>query len=98
MTFKVFDILFGKTSAVHGFNLVFHDIAVLLDVVLLVELLTQSHDILPGYIGIGIELRAGSGIRSLDIVADEIALFAKVETCIEFLDIGEGDFLVYGHQ
>ena len=98
MTFKVFDILFGKTSAVHGFNLVLHDIAVLLYIVLLVELLAESHDILPGHIGIGIELRAGSGIRSLYIVSDEIALFAEVEAGIEFLDIGEGDFLVYGHQ
>ena len=78
VAFKVFDILLRKTLAVHRLDLVLHYIAVLLDVVLLIELLPEGHDILAGDIGIGIKLRTGRGIRSLDVVADEIALLAEV--------------------
>ena len=98
VAFKVFDILFRKTFAVHRLDLVLHYIAVLLDVVLLVEFLPEGHDILTGDIGIGIKLRTGRGIRSLDVVADEIALLAEVHAGIEFFNVGDGDLLVYGHQ
>ena len=98
MALKVFDILFGKTPAVHRLDLVLHDIAVLLDVVLLVEFLTEGHDILAGDIGIGIELGAGSRVRGLDVVTDEVAFLAQVHSGIEFLNIRDRHLLVNGHQ
>ena len=95
---KILDVLVGKLPAVHRLDLVLHDVAVLLDVVLLVELLAECHDVLAGDIGIGVELGAGGGVRCLDIVADEVSLLAEVETLVEFLDVGQGNLLVDGHQ
>ena len=98
MAFQVINVLLSKTLAVHCLDLVLHDIAVLLDIVLLIQFLTESHDVLAGDIGIGIELGACRGIGGLDIVADEVALLAEVDARVEFFDVREGDLLVYGHQ
>ena len=98
MAFQVINVLLSKTFAVHCLDLVLHDIAVLLDIVLLIQFLTECHDVLAGDIGIGIELGTGRGIGSLDIVADEVALLAEVDARVEFFDVREGDLLVYGHQ
>ena len=62
VAFKILYILVGKFPAVHSLDLVLHNIAVLLDIVLLVEFLAKCHDVLAGDIGIGVELGTGGGI------------------------------------
>ena len=98
MLLYVLEVLGCQLPVIKGLDLVLHDEAVLLDVVLLIELLSEGYDILPRDIGVGVELRAGSGIRSLDIIVDEVPLLAEVHTRIEFLDILTRYFLVDGHE
>ena len=55
---KILDILLCKRMTIQVLDLVLHDIAVLLDVVLLVEFLTKGDDVLARHIGVGVELGA----------------------------------------
>ncbi len=98
MRLKVLDVLVGERAAVQGLDLVLHDVAVLLDIVLLVELVAQRHDVLAGDVGVGVELGARRGVGSLDVVLDEVTFLAEVQVGVEFLDIGTGDLLVDRHQ
>ena len=95
---KILDVLARERASVQGLDLVLHDVTVLLDVVLLVELLAEGHDVLAGDIGVGVELGAGGGVGRGDVVADEVALLAQIQTRVELLDVGHGDLLVDGHQ
>ena len=95
---QVLDILLGKGGTVEVLDLVLHDVAVLLDIVLLVEFLAERHDVLAGDVGVCIELGAGGGVGGLDIVLDEVPLLAEVLAVVELLDILQGGFLVDGHQ
>ena len=56
MGLQVLDVLCGKFVSVDGFDLVLHDVAVLLYVVLFVEFLAQGHDVLARYVGVRVEL------------------------------------------
>ena len=98
VAFKILDVLARERASVQGLDLVLHDVTVLLDVVLLVELLAEGHDVLAGDIGVGVELGAGGGVGRGDVVADEVALLAQIQTRVELLDVGHGDLLVDGHQ
>ena len=91
---QVRDVLVREGAAVQGLDLVLHDVAVLLDIVLLVELGSQRHDVLAGNIGVGIELGARCSIGGLDIVLDEVALLTEVLAVIELLDILQSGFLI----
>ena len=95
---EVLEVLVCKMAAVEGLDLVDHDIAVLLDVVLLVELVAEGDDVLAGDVGIGVELGAGRSVCCCNIVLYEVAFLAEVEVCVELVDVGVGDFLVDGHQ
>ena len=95
---EVGDVLLGKGAAVQRLDLVLHDVAVLLDVVLLVELVAKGDDVLVRDVGVGVELGAGGGVGGFDVVLDEVVLLAEVHASVEGLDILEGDFLVDGHQ
>ena len=95
---QVLDVLVGELPAVQGLDLVLHDVAVLLDVVLLVELVAQRHNVLVRDIGVGVELGTRSGVGSLDIVLDKIPFLAEVGSAVEGLDILQGDLLVDGHE
>ena len=98
VAFKILDVLARERASVQGLDLVLHDVTVLLDVVLLVELLAEGHDVLAGDIGVGVELGAGGGVGRGDVVADEVALLAQVKAGVELLDVGHGHLLVDGHQ
>ena len=95
---QVLDVLVREGAAVQGLDLVLHDVAVLLDVVLLVELVAQRHDVLAGDVGVGVELGARRSIGRLDVVLDEVALLAEVEVGVELVDVGMRDLLVHRHQ
>ena len=98
MALKILDVLVGEATPVQGLDLVLHDVAVLLDVVLLVKLLAKRHYVLAGHIGVGVELRSCGGVRGGDIVFDEVPLLTEVETSIEFLDVGYRHLLVDRHE
>ena len=98
MGLQVLDVLLGKAFPVQGLDFVLHDVAVLLDVVLLVQFVAQRHDILVGDVGVGVELGAGGGIGSFDIVPDKIPLLAEVHSPVEGFDILQGGLLVDGHE
>ena len=98
MAFKVLDVLVRKRTAVQRLDLVLHDVAVLFDVVLLVEFLPERDDVLARHIGVGIELGTRSGIGSGDVVPDEVSFLPQVEPGVEFLDVGDRHLLVDGHQ
>ena len=53
---QVLDILLGQTLAIKCLDLVLHNVAVLLDVVFLVQFVSQRHDILMRDVGVGVEL------------------------------------------
>ena len=95
---QILQILVSQGLAVQSLYLVAHNVAVLLDVVLLVELVAKGDDVLAGHIGVRVELASRSGVRSGDVVLDEIPLLPQVEVGIELLDIGKRHFLVDGHQ
>ena len=95
---QVVDVLLGHAAAIEGADLVLHDVAVLLDVVLLVELVAEGHDVLARDVGVGVELGAGRGVGGLDVVADEVVLLAEVHAPVVGLDVLKGDLLVDGHQ
>ena len=98
MALKVHDVLVGQVASVKGLDLVLHDVAVLLDVVLLVKFLAKRDNVLSRNIGIGVELGARSSIRCSDVILDEVSLLSQVETRIELFDVGDGHLLVDGHQ
>ena len=98
MGFQVLYILLGKSGTIEVLDLVLHDIAVLLDIILLIQFLAERHDVLPGNVGVGVELGPGSGIGSLDIVLDEVPLLAEVLAVIELLDILQCGLFINGHQ
>ena len=98
MRLQVGQVLLGQVPAVQRLDLILHDIAVLLDVVLLVELVAEGHDILVRDIGIGIELGTGRRVGSLDVVANEVVLLAQVHPPVECFDVFQGRLLVDGHQ
>ena len=98
MALKILDVLVGEATPVQGLDLVLHDVAVLLDVVLLVEFLAKRHYVLAGHIGVGVELRSCGGVRGGDIVFDEVPLLTEVEAGIEFLDVGYSHLLVDRHE
>ena len=96
--FQILYILVGKLVTIEVLDLVLHYITVLLDIVLLIELLAERHDVLAGDVGISVELGTGGGVRSLDIVLDEVAFLAQVLSVVELFDVFEGGLLVDGHQ
>ncbi len=98
MTFQVLYVLVRQLTPVQGLDLILHDVTVLFDVVLLVELLSKGNDVLPRHVGVGIKLGSGRSIGSLNVVLDEVSFLPQVHTGIKFLDIGDRDFLVDGHQ
>ena len=98
MGFKVSDVLVCQLAAVHGLDLVLHDVAVLLDVVLLVQLLAEGHDVLSRDVGVGVELRTRSRVRGGDVIPDEVTLLSQVDSCIKLLNVGYGHLLVDAHQ
>ncbi len=95
---EILEVLVRKGPPVEGLYLVTHYIAVLLDVVLLVELVAEGHDVLAGDICVGVELGPRRRIGGGDIILDKITLAAQIHVGIEFLDIGKGHLLVDGHE
>ena len=87
MRVQVLKVLIRKSPSVKSLYLVAHDVPVLLDVVLLVELIPKRDDILPRDICIGIEFGAGGGIGCSDIVLYEIALLAEIDVRIELVNV-----------
>ncbi len=95
---QILDVLAGERTSIKGFDLVLHDVAVLLDVVLLVEFLAEGHDVLSGDIGVGVELGAGGGVGCGDVVTDEVTFLPQIKAGVELLDVGHRNLLVDGHQ
>ena len=95
---QILEVLVGEGAAVQGLYLVAHDITVLLDVVLLVELVAQGHNVFAGDVGIGVELGSRCSIGGCDVVLDEVPLLAQVDVGIKLVDVCVGYALVDGHQ
>ena len=53
---EVFEVLFSQLLGVHLADFVGEDVPVLVDVVLLVEFLTERYDVLLRHVGVGVEL------------------------------------------
>ena len=98
MRVQILKVLIRKSPSVKSLYLVAHDVPVLLDVVLLVELIPKRDDILPRDICIGVEFGAGGGIGRSDIVLYEIALLAEIDVRIELVNVRVGHTLVDGHK
>ena len=98
MGLQVLGVLVGHAAAIQGLDLVLHDVAVLLDVVLLIELIPQRYDVLVGDVGVGVELGTGGRVGGLDIVFDEVALLPEVHAAVEGLYVLQGRLLVDGHE
>ena len=95
---KVGYIPVGHFTAVERLDLVAHDVAVLLDVVLLVQLLSESDYIFSCDVGVGVELGTGGGVGSVDIVLDKVTLLAQIKAGVKALDVFQRSLLVDGHQ
>ena len=98
VVFQVLDVLARQLASVQGLDLVPHDVSVLLDVVFLIQLLAQRHDVFARDVGIGIELGARGSVGGGDVVLDEVTFLAEVHAGIEFFDVGHGHLLVNRHQ
>ena len=98
MVLQVLDVLARQLASVQGLDLVPHDVSVLLDVVFLIQLLAQRHDVFARDVGIGIELGARGSVGGSDVVLDEVTFLAEVHAGIEFFDVGHGHLLVNRHQ
>ena len=94
MGLEVFNVLVCEFLGVYLTNLVRKDIAVLLDVVLLIEFLPQGDDILVRHIGVGVELRTGGGIGGTDVFFDEVLFPVEVLPVVVVLDVSLCNFLV----
>ena len=95
MVVEQVEVTVGEFLAVHRFDAVGQQASVDADETRLGQLTNQSGDVLLLHVGVGVVFRARGGVRSVDVVAQEVDFLTDLAVLGVFLAVQD---VVFGHR